>query len=1257
MRALRLAVVVIAATLVRCAHTPESPTAKLDEAARSAAGGSHDARTLALAGFDAWLAKGDLKLARTQFDAAIKANADDPYALYGGMLLAEHDGHPEKAATLAIDLCTRASTHPLCSAAARRAAEQVGTSLELDEKVVEKASQALARGVGPDAAFLLRNALLGYERFRADAKGLEQTAADQGNLQAFTLLGPLSPYHVLAFDEPTAPEKTGSLEGPFTGPYGTLVPRAMHFPEGRFSLAGEPGGGDVYLVASDVKVTEGGTYVVRTVSADSLALTLDGTPLFIRRAFAEDVPTVNAKAVSLEPGLHRIIVRLAKPDRDALVTVSIARADGKPAGLAITPATGKAPRWQGVKLPESELAGLYPSAADFARALEPETGLALARFLAADDAGGRDQDGARALLDSIPMLTGAPVLATSARLWLHTHSVPQKVARGRATRDLEAALGKDPTDVASELTRAELALSDGRFDEVRTALTQARAAFTPEGFPVALLSARASAALGLDGQASDQAKEALSLQPGLCEANGLRYDLALKHDSVEEANALLESLRGCPGSLEREIEHARTRGQIDHALALEKTQLALSPLSIQAAMQLSELQIAKKQYADAVAMLAALRPSWPRTPSLLKRIGDVEALAGHPQEALEAREGALHLDGGDLPLRRIVEHARTGHELLDDLAQDGQKAIAQYEQAHPHEEAASSYILDAAGTRIYLDGSMVDRIHTIQKVLEQSAVTDIAEVNVPPGSQVLKLRTIKADGRTLEPERIENKETVSLPGVEPGDYVEEEYLLARSPRSAILPGFTASNFYFQVPRAPDHFATYSVRAPKGSGMEVDAHNLKAPAVRAEGEEEAFDLTVRDSPPLIPEPDSPPSSEEYLPFVVLGAGGKGQEPLVTYYADTYAPFEERTYEVEQFAKGAAAGKTGAAAVRAIYDAVMKKLSGRDSGLGVSAASSAAQDRGSRLMLLKASLESIGIPTRIVAVRTFAADPAPYKFPMDSLVPYVCLRVDVPGDAPIWLDPLVRFGPFGELPEQARGMPAWLFPEPGRKLESLTTPAGPAKAPKEVKLELALSATGELSGTGEETYQGFDAAALAQGLSNLSPSERDQALQGAISRYFGGASLSEVKLDIQQATGAPLIVRYKFTAPRFARVENGKIITGPLTFPAYLGRRYVEVGKRTLPLFIDSTERSHTVVHLQLPPGFTLENPDPKGAASSNWGGLTRTEQLANGMLTVEEDFTLRMSRVPVAQYDAFSQFAGEVDLLQSRDYTFAPSGSK
>ena len=120
-----------------------------------------------------------------------------------------------------------------------------------------------------------------------------------------------------------------------------------------------------------------------------------------------------------------------------------------------------------------------------------------------------------------------------------------------------------------------------------------------------------------------------------------------------------------------------------------------------------------------------------------------------------------------------------------------------------------------------------------------------------------------------------------------------------------------------------------------------------------------------------------------------------------------------------------------AVKALHAAVMQRIPGRDVGLTSRPSPPLAQDRGSRLMLLKAGLESLGIPARMAVVRTFSSDPAPYLFPTESLLSYVCLRVEVPGEEPVWVDTSVRFAPFGELPENAMGeRDAYLLPEPGR-----------------------------------------------------------------------------------------------------------------------------------------------------------------------------------------------------------------------------------
>ena len=253
-------------------------------------------------------------------------------------------------------------------------------------------------------------------------------------------------------------------------------------------------------------------------------------------------------------------------------------------------------------------------------------------------------------------------------------------------------------------------------------------------------------------------------------------------------------------------------------------------------------------------------------------------------------------------------------------------------------------------------------------------------------------------------------------------------------------------------------------------------------------------------------------------------------------------------------------------------------------------------------------------------------------------------------------MIRYGPFGLLPEQAaNGLDAYLLPEPGRPLLTVKTPAQPPVGGREVKLDLHLTEDGTLSGDVLEVYSGFEAAQLAETLEGVSNEQRDQALQQALSRYFGGADLSALRLDVKRAVGAPLSLRYHFVAPRFARVEDGRMTLGPLTYPAQVGRRYVTVGTRRSPLFIDSTEQNVSHVTLRLPSGWHIDDPLKDGKLESPFGLFTRDEHEAE-TFRVEESYRLDMARIPVNQYEAFAGFAGQVDLLQTRDLVAVKQGA-
>ena len=137
-------------------------------------------------------------------------------------------------------------------------------------------------------------------------------------------------------------------------------------------------------------------------------------------------------------------------------------------------------------------------------------------------------------------------------------------------------------------------------------------------------------------------------------------------------------------------------------------------------------------------------------------------------------------------------------------------------------------------------------------------------------------------------------------------------------------------------------------------------------------------------------------------------------------------------------------------------------------------------------------------------------------------------------------------------------------------------------------------------------------------------------------------------LQKKVGGELTIRYQFKAPRFARAEGERLVFGALGYPEMLGRRYVQRGRRDTPLYIGRTEKSITRVNLKLPAGYSLNGPLGEVKVADDFGQFIRRERQDGDTLQVEEEFLLNMRRVPTAKYENFAHFAGQVDLLQTRD---------
>ena len=1170
------------------------------------------------------------------------------------------DTQAEARALLA--LVAHEPRHPLAQIAVRRLDDLADLSPQLAREVDQGLAAALAKGqLQGLAAFRARAARAGVAEAQGELARGAALRGENGAITGWTILGPFGAYHALELDTRFSPE-TGPLPSRAAGApgFGELTARALPAPDGSLALEGEPPGADIWYLAADVTVSEGGDHLAVLGSTSSFRAWLDGAPLAERRAHEGFRPLALVAPVRLSAGKHRLLVKLARGPGHGGLAVSLARADGKAASLSAAPATPDTPA-------QAARPGPFPAPVDvggsLAAALEREAGPVRARILAARDVVEPDREGAkRLLLEARALLAGAPARAApprSADPALESEleaaaavaaeddpTLPDRTARARAEASLERAADLAPGDAASRLERARLALEAERLDEAADRL----AALPPTAAerPLALLwRARADLVRGSSASAERLAERA-HRETGLCGATDLLYETAGKRDAAALQDELVQALVRCPQGARRLAEHRTRRGDLAGAVALREAQVKAAPTRLEAREALARALVAAGDPARAAREWEELGRLWPRDPRIEKRRAEALEAAGDAKGAREARERALSLDGSDVALRRALA-AEDGKEPLDDLAEDGDAALAAYRAARPKEETSSVYVLDAAAAEVNADGSLTERVHQIVKVRDARAADRYGEVNLPAGAQVLRLRTVKRDGRVLEPASLaSDKGAVSLPGLEPGDFVEWEWIRGTPSRGAALPGFTADGFAFQGD-APLWRSRFVLRAPAGTPLRVESRAMPAPAPRREGAFDVVRASVDAAPPIPPEP-SQADEQEFAPSVRVGAGA-GLDELARALGDGFVDRTRASVEVESFARSIRdavpeAERGGEALVRAAYARVAESILGGGS-LGDGAGLVLARGRGNRLVLLAAVYRALGVDVRLALVRERGRDPAPSSFPRTDLYPRPVLRVRH-GGGEWWLDPSQRLAPFGLLPPAARGQEALVVAVPGGDAERVKTPAGDPVDAREIALKVTVAPDGGAVVEAVETYRGWDAAAAKSGLEKADEQQRRQGVEQVLTRSFRGLALEELALEGENEPG-PLVVRWRGRLAGWVRVEDGRAIADAPLFPARLGSTYAPRARRETPLLLASGDDARLSLTVVAPPSWRAvpQHREVKG----DRGLFERTDRATEGGLVREERIALWPGRVAPAEYPAFARFANEVDAAQAAPLVF------
>jgi hypothetical protein len=1242
----------------------------LDRPEGDAGAARASARELALAGLRAYVVRNDAATAVRRLEEATRRDGRDPWARYGAALLARRRLDDAAEVSQWTALVDRAPAHPLALVAARRLmdlAERAPPLAQAVEAGLAPAQERL-RGLAAIRVRSVRTAAAAALGDRQRAAGLR---AENGVVTAWTLAGPFGALHALQIDERFAPEE-GVLPGNTPAPAGLpAVPvRAVACSDGVLALEGEPPGGDIFYLATDVTLARGGDYYLTVTGTTTLRAFVDGAPVVERRAYAGFPPLTQVVPVELGAGRHRLLVKIGRGGALAHLRVALSRAGGAPSDATFAPAL---PGNRGPAVHEGGLPPVVYRLRDLAELFEREVDPEVALLAAARDALEVDRETSKALLDEA--LARAPrsaaLLVARAEARLDDATLSERVARARSEADLEKALAADPGHAAARLARAELARAADRRDEAAALLDGLAEADAAR--PRALM-ARAQLARARDlAERAERLAEEARRTGGDCAALDLLLDLALKRDALARQDELVGALGRCPGGRERLVEHRRRRGDLAGALAVASEVAASAPARVGARLARASLLAASGDPRAAAEDLADLARTWPRDPRIEKGRAEYLDAAGDATGARTARERALLLDGGDLALRRALS-MEGGKEPLDDLSEDGARSIAAYRAAMPGYVTSSVTVLDLGAVEAHPGGAYTERIHTVVEARDQRAVDHVGEVSVPEGADLLLARTVKRDGRVLEPEdALGEKRTLSLPGLEPGDFAEWEWLRSVPARGPAVPGFTADPFFFRGD-TPLWRSTYTATASPGLDLEVDAHHMPPPLIRIEGGRAVVRVLREGVPPLLAEPNAPMDSE-HMPFVQVGAAA-GRDALAQALADSmlegFRPSHEVRVLAAEIARGASltapsaapgeeeegarrpGGPAGAAEAfaRAAYRRVNEIVLGQGGAFTEPAGAILSRGRGNRTILLKSLLDALGVKARVALVRDFTRDPSPYRFPRADLYGYAVLRVEAGGRV-FWLDPTTRGTPFGTLPGSVRAVDALVLPGPGEVLEGARTPAGQDDERHVTRLQVALGEDGGAMVEGTDEYRGFEAAALRASIEALDVQARRQAVERALSRSFRGPALVDFRIDGEGDMDGPLLLRWSARVEHWARFEEGRAVVDAPLFPARLASRFLQRATRETPLLVPSDERSALELTVTLPAGWA---PVPAAAADvrSSFGRYRRVERGEPGRFVREDGFDLLRARVAPADYASFAGFASTVDAAQETPMVFHSS---
>jgi tetratricopeptide (TPR) repeat protein len=994
--------------------------------------------------------------------------------------------------------------------------------------------------------------------------------------------------------------------------------------------------------------------------------------------------------VRLEAGRHRVVARVAGPE----TSIRFQSPTGAPLGLTgsadpAAPYSLVPPRVladPNVLQPFLAAVGV-PAQKGAPPAAPRDTSDPISLVLAASMAHVEGQDDVSdVLLD--PLLEGAaratgPTLGLAATFMEHDPAFPQGKARDRAKRAREEAAKRD-----AELWWPRLWLVLDEAEKSGVAEVVPKLAELTEHFKeVPEVVKAVGAVYAKIGWAPEHEKTVrLAAQRFPEDAGALRGLLRLHEErgETEAADQVTARIKKIDPSSEIDLDRAVERRDFRGAIKELERLGALRKDRRDIAARVAEMLTRAGDPRESLAKLEAALAKKPDDPEARLALADARFARGDKSALRTALVDAIHQGADTGALREAIE-------LIDGITElspyriDGRKVIAEYEAARPEMPGTAARVLDYSTLWVHPDGSARMLEHEILEIQSREGIQEQAEQR--PRGLLLKIRTIKKDGRVLDPEIVPGKETITMPHLDIGDYIETETITTTRGDGRGGLRYDGPRWFFREEKIPYWRSEFITISPKNRPLDIETGgSVPAPEVTESGALIKRRWRVDKSPALPEEPASAPI-QEFLPNVRLGWGFSLKDTVQRFLdaAADETPRDPRLVRAAQaIARGAEpdfgddapaakpdadakGGDAGAPAVEAprepvgeargaeekarrIYRWVVNRVDNGREGDGRRIVTGKS---GNRMEAFLHLCRLAGIPAEVGLVRDRLMPPP--KGPLSAAESFSALAVRLTTEnGARWLLVRDKFAPYGYMPSALRGQPAVRLVE-GTPEE--TTPQGGSEDSETHEGQVELAADGSAVLTLEQRYEGKLAIFLRSQLETLAQDRFKEAIESRLlPRSLPGARLVSIEVKNLAAIDAPLVLQMRVEMSSFARpAGNGELLIAP-TFPLALGE-LAGLPTRETPLYISEGRAARVTLRLRikLPTGSRVATQLDATKAEDGDRFARVYDRVEGGTLVIDRVMDLPAGRIQPDRYARFQSFARQADAALKREVTVVMGG--